>query len=127
MRHPCARALRTKRESRAPQVEERRPHRKVLQRRALRSDTYEERAVSTLRPPSSRRLVAGCDVCARRVQSDRWLGSSFPPAGRASAEDKLLRLISDKAFEHSTTRGAMREVRGRRAGRGRGGAMGAWR
>jgi len=83
--------------------------------------------VSTLRPPSSRRLAAGRDVCARRVQSDRWLGSSFPPAGRASAEDKLLRLISDKAFEHSTTRGAMREVRGRRAGRGRGGAMGAWR
>ena len=26
-------------------------------------------------------------------------------------QDKLLRLISDKAYEHSTVRGAMREVR----------------
>jgi len=68
------------------QLEERESHRKVLQRRALRHNSLEERT------------------------SDRWLGSSFPPAGRATAEDKLMRLISDKAYEHSTERGAMREA-----------------
>ncbi|KAJ1467569.1 hypothetical protein T484DRAFT_1858368 [Baffinella frigidus] len=49
------------------QLEERESHRKVLQRRALRHNSLEERT------------------------------------------DKLMRLISDKAYEHSTERGAMRE------------------
>lgn len=35
------------------------------------------------------------------LQSMRWLGTSYPPAGKTQWEDKLFRLISDKCYSNS--------------------------
>jgi len=40
----------------------------------------------------------------------RWLGVSFPPAGKSTWEDKLWRLISDKCYTRSGSNYQMRKA-----------------
>jgi hypothetical protein len=54
-----------------------------------------------------RRYAKTSDV---EEQNMRWLGISFPPAGKTTWEDKLWRLISDKCYTSSGPNYQMRKA-----------------